>query len=148
MADYRQVVEKFQRAMSVQHDARAAVQVYAEDVTAIDFTMPAASMKGLQAKEAYLATFLRAFPDFSVETRNLFGSGDWFSAEITTRGTHTGPLQLGPGNTIPPTGRRIELPVCWVGRVNADGLCAEERIYYNAASLMEQLGLAGQGSAV
>ncbi len=104
--------------------------------------MPLAPAKGRQAKQEYLATFLRAFPDFSIETRNVFGSGDWFVAEITTRGTHTGPLQAGPETVIPPTGRRVEMPVCWVGRVDVEGIC-DERIYYDAANLKSQLGVNG-----
>lgn len=96
MTDHREIVERFQKAMSVQHDADAAAQIYAKDVTATDFTMPLAPAKGRQAKQEYLATFLRAFPDLSFETRNVFGSGDWFVAEITTRGTHTGPCKPDP----------------------------------------------------
>lgn len=58
--------------------------------------MPLAPAKGRQAKQEYLATFLGGFPDFSIENRNVFGSDDWFVAEITATGTHTEALQAGP----------------------------------------------------
>ena len=45
-------------------------------------------------------------------------AGDWFAAEMTLRGTHTGPPELGPGAVAPPTGKRIEVSGCWISRVN------------------------------
>ena len=59
------------------------------------------------------------------------------------KGTNTGPLEVEPGKTIPPTGKPVELKVCWVGRVSPDGLFTEDRTYDDVASFMQQLGLAG-----
>lgn len=137
------MVDAFRRAFFAQHDAKAAAQVYAADATLWDPSTPGV-IRGRQAMEENLAAYLRALPDISVETTNLFGSGDCFAAEFTMRGTNTGPFDMGPGNPIPPTGKRVELKLCWIGRVTPGGLCAEDRTYYDSATLMQQLGLAGQ----
>ncbi len=50
-----------------------------------------------------------------------------------------GPL-VGPSGTIPPTGRRIELPVGELLRVE-DGKITLVHAYYDGATLMRQLGV-------
>ena len=55
-------------------------------------------------------------------------------AETTWRGSHRGPF-LG----IEPTGRSIEVPVILVADLR-DGLMSGERIYWDRATVLEQLG--------
>jgi predicted ester cyclase len=54
-------------------------------------------------------------------------------AETTWRGKHTGPF-LG----VEPTGRSIEVPVILVAELR-DGLMGGERIYWDRATVLEQL---------
>jgi hypothetical protein len=68
-------------------------------------------------------------------------SGDTFVAEGLFKGRHDGPLEMG-GSEIPATGKSVEVPCCFIGRVSPNGLIAEDRTYLNAAIMMEQLGLA------
>jgi hypothetical protein len=139
---HARVVESFQTAFGVQHDARAAARLYAEDATLWDPLTPGV-IRGRKAIEENLASYLRAFPDAGIVVRNVFGAGDWFTAEMTFSGTNSGPLELEPGRTIPPTGKRAETLVCWVVRLTPDGLCAEDRTYYDVFGFLRQLGLAG-----
>jgi steroid delta-isomerase-like uncharacterized protein len=139
---YQQVVDRFQDAMFVKHDPRAAAQVYAEDAVLTDPTT-AGQIKGRKAIEGNLANILRGFPDMSCETRNVFASDGWFAAEFTVRGTHRGPLEVAPGQVIPPTGKPAEMMVCWIGRLDAKGEVAQDTTYYDSASLLQQLGLMG-----
>lgn len=138
-----QVVDRFVDAFFGRHDAEAAARIYAEDAILWDPGEPDV-VKGREAVRANLEGYLGAFPDFRGEITNLFGSADWGAAELTVRGTNTGPLETEPGVTIPPTGRSVELKVCWVFRATPDGLCAEDHTYYDNASLMAQLRL-GEG---
>jgi predicted ester cyclase len=97
-------------------------------------------MHGREAVRASVQSWLTAFPDTKWHVKNLMSSGDTFIAEGLFRGTHTGPLGT-PEGEIPPTGKSVELPCCFIGQVSENGLIAEDRTYLNAAIMMEQLGL-------
>jgi hypothetical protein len=142
---YRNVVNGFHQAVFVEHDAKRAVQFYTEDATLWE-PLPG-EIKGRKAIQEYLESLLQSFPDISAEIRNVFGSNDWFAAELIVRGTNTGPIDLPTGDTISATGRPVELKVCWLGKVSPDGLCVEDRTYYDNASFIEQLGLVSEQQA-
>ena len=141
-SDYQPIVDAFVDAMFVRHDPQAAAELYTDDARYWEPVLPA-PITGRQTIAEYLAGFVTAFPDLSAQVTNLFGSGDSFAAELTVHGTNTGPLELEPGQTIDPTGRPVELQVCWIGRTNSEGRFTEDRTYYDVASFMQQLGLAG-----
>jgi SnoaL-like polyketide cyclase len=56
--------------------------------------------------------------------------------EVTIRGTH-----LGPWRGLPATGRRLEFPLCGIYTFDANDRLAGERIYYDRALVLRQLGL-------
>lgn len=142
MTGYQRVIEDFQKAMFEEHDAEAVARLYAADAVYSDPAL--GQLQGTQAiKEAYEG-FLAAFPDISSNVVNVIGSDNMLAGELKVRGTHTGPLELGTGNTVPATGRNFELDVCWIGRIDSDGLIAEDRTYYDLAGWMRQLGLLEQ----
>jgi len=87
----------------------------------------------------FCAKFVTAFPDLSQDVRLLVDGGEYAFAEVVARGTHTGPLAT-PEGDIPPTGRTIEVPFCVLVRAR-EGLLSEGREYYDALSLLGQLGL-------
>ena len=47
----------------------------------------------------------------------------------------------GPGGTIPPTNKRVEIPFAAFVSLDSSGLVTEERRYYDMAGMMMQLGL-------
>ena len=96
---------------------------------------------GRDAVRDAMAAWFTAFPDVSWELQNLMSSGDTFIAEALFKGTHTGPMKTDQGE-ITATGKAVEMPCCFIGRVSPNGLIAEDRTYFNAATMMEQLGLA------
>lgn len=53
------------------------------------------------------------------------------------RGTHLGIWRGG----LPATGRRVEFPLCGVFTFDAEDRLAGERIYYDRATVLRQLGL-------
>jgi steroid delta-isomerase-like uncharacterized protein len=97
-------------------------------------------MHGREAWRAFCAVFVTAFPDLTQEVRLLVDAGEHAFAEVVARGTHTGPLAT-PDGEIAPTGRTIEVPFCVVMRAR-NGVLVDGREYYDAATLLGQLGLA------
>jgi aspartyl-tRNA synthetase len=94
---------------------------------------------GAGAMRAAIEGLVTAFPDYHLELRQAFGSGDWLTATIHTTATHTGPLSLGEA-TIPATGRAIEQD--WVAVIRFDGdRIAELHETYDQYALILQLGL-------
>lgn len=78
----------------------------------------------------------RAFPDQLIEIIALHSADDAVLMEAVARGTHTGPLR-----GLPPTGRRFEQKFLAIFVFQGDGLVCE-RVYYDAATLLRQLGVA------
>jgi hypothetical protein len=64
-------------------------------------------------------------------------------------GTHTGPLPTPSGETIPATGKQINVRSCDVATVEA-GVVTQHRFYFDQMEFLGQLGLLppeGAGSA-
>ena len=118
-------------------DAEGAAACYEPD--AIYHLYPEV-IHGREGVKASMESWFRAFPDTRWEVKSLMSSGDTFIAEGIFRGTHTGPMDMGDGE-LPATGNSVELPMCFIGKVSANGMIAEDRTYLNAAMLMEQLGV-------
>lgn len=81
-----------------------------------------------------------AFPGMRGEIENLVAAGDQVAWETTWKGVHTGPLTTPDGQTVPPTGRSVEVPACLVSRVSGDRV-VEQRHYFDMVTMMTQLGL-------
>jgi steroid delta-isomerase-like uncharacterized protein len=89
----------------------------------------------IEANEGWKA----AFPDARGTITAEFACDDRVVVEVTWAGTHSGPLQLPTGGSIPPTGRRIETPAAQVCRVE-DGKLAEVHHYFDMLGMLEQIG--------
>jgi len=83
-----------------------------------------------------------AMPDCKVEIKNVIGGDEWTVVEFIGRGTQTGPL-AGPQGTIAATQKKLELKVCEVFRLK-DGQITESHVYFDAATMLRQLGLLPQ----
>lgn len=88
-----------------------------------------------------------AFSDIQVESdpyHVTFGGGDWTCAISMTRGTHTGPLP-GPGGVmIPPTNKTFRVNFATMCRWR-DGKIIQEHVFWDTASMLEQLGIVPPG---
>jgi steroid delta-isomerase-like uncharacterized protein len=78
----------------------------------------------------------RAFPDQRNELLALHHADDAVLVEAVVRGTHNGPLR-----SLPPTGRRFELPILAMFVFEDDKLVCE-RVYFDQSTVMRQLGIA------
>jgi steroid delta-isomerase-like uncharacterized protein len=77
-----------------------------------------------------------AFPDQEVEIVALHSSDDAVLMEAVARGTH-----LGPYRGLPATGRKMEQPFLGVFVFEGERL-VNERVYYDTATVLQQLGIA------
>lgn len=122
------------------HDLDRMAAMASKDFELVDFAAEGQVFCGPQGFREWLQIFLTAFPDAKVELTNVVGAAEgWVSTEHIGWGTHTGPL-VGPSGTIPPTGRRAELPLGQLVRVE-NGKVALIHAYYDGATLMRQLGV-------
>lgn len=92
---------------------------------------------GLDGVRAYYAELLAALPDLEIDVRQCHAGEETIVLEVTIRGTHLGPWRGG----MPATGRRVELPLCGVFTFDAEDRLAGERIYYDRATVLRQIGL-------
>jgi steroid delta-isomerase-like uncharacterized protein len=78
----------------------------------------------------------RAFPDQEIEIVALHSADDAVLMEAIARGTHAGPLR-----GLPPTGRRFEQRFLAIFVFEDEELVCE-RVYYDTATILRQLGIA------
>lgn len=83
--------------------------------------------------------FAKAFPDMHRETYRYFVAGDTIIVELALQGTHLGPLKL-PFGTIPPTGKRMDVPCCDVFRL-VNGKIQSFNCYPSGTVMFAQLGV-------
>jgi len=91
---------------------------------------------GRDGVRAYYGELLRALPDLKIEVTRRHAALESVVLEVTIRGTH-----LGPWRGLPATGRRVEFPLCGIFTFGADDRLEGERIYYDRAAVLRQLGL-------
>ena len=96
---------------------------------------------GVDEEVAYSQGLFEAFPDLHVDIKQTIAQGDFVVAELTFAGTHEGPLTMPGGPTVPPTGKKVVVPVSNTFKF-ADGKVARNSLYYDQMTMMAQLGLA------
>ena len=84
----------------------------------------------------------QAMPDVKGTVTSAVASGNTATLEITWEGTQTGPL-VGPGGTIPASGKRQVTRAAWIATIQGDKI-KETHHYFDMMSLLQQLGAAPQ----
>jgi steroid delta-isomerase-like uncharacterized protein len=121
------------------HDVERAVAIFSDDVVWQDTGSPQA-MHGKDAIRQYLQGWFSAFPDIKLTVTNRVVSEDQVASELEFVGTNSGPLQLGPGASIPATGKKVNGRGTYFVRFK-DGKPVEVHSYPDLAGMMMQLGL-------
>ncbi len=124
-----------------EHDIDRYLSHVADDIVVINLKNPEPE-RGKTAYRQFFEGAFAAFPDYAIVVKNRTVTEDTIVGEINFGGTHDGPLELGPGQTLPPTGRKISVEGIYVNTVR-DGKVVESRQYPNLLGLMAQLGLMG-----
>ncbi len=79
---------------------------------------------------------MTGFPDLNVDVKHQHVSDEAVIAERMLSGTHNNPWR-----EIPTTGKRIEVPACVVFTFDEKEKIAGERVYFDTALLLTQLGV-------
>ena len=98
---------------------------------------------GRNGVRSYYADLLRALPDLVIDVVRRHVAADGIILEVEIRGTHRGAWRH-----LPATGRRVRFPLCGVFTFDANNRLAGERIYYDRASVLRQLGVFHDPSTV
>src|SRR5215472_14996747 len=75
-------------------------------------------------------------PDLRIEVQQRYASEDVVILEVLITGHH-----LGPWRGLLPTGRFIQFPLCGIFTFDDENQLAGEKIYYDRATVLRQLGL-------
>jgi steroid delta-isomerase-like uncharacterized protein len=134
--DITQVLKRETEAWNA-HDADGVAAGYAEDAVLYDVALPE-PLRGRAAIRDSVAGYLAAFPDFHVEDLGEpIVSGNRVAQEWKVTGTNDGELM-----GMPPTGKSATTFGCGTAEFGDDGLIHRAGNYWNAAALMQQLGVA------
>jgi steroid delta-isomerase-like uncharacterized protein len=91
---------------------------------------------GRNGVRAYYDALIRSVPDLLIDVQREHVSADHVVLEVVIRGTHVGTWRGLPG-----TGRTLAIPLCGVFTFDGADRLAGERIYYDRATVLRQLGV-------
>jgi steroid delta-isomerase-like uncharacterized protein len=137
MATARQIAETYFAAALDRGDLEDALRQLRQDV---EFTSPAAQIRGRDELRPYLEGFAGAFPDARYRINWAIESGTSAALEGVYSGTHTGTLRMPDGTQLAATGRHVSVPFVTLFDVKDDKI-SSHRAYWDVATVMAQLGL-------
>jgi steroid delta-isomerase-like uncharacterized protein len=91
---------------------------------------------GRDGVRTFYADLLRAMPDLRIDVEHRHVSDASVVLEVIIRGHH-----LGAWRGLPPTGRAVEFPLCGIYTFDDEDRLAGEKIYYDRATILRQLGV-------
>jgi|HubBroStandDraft_1064217.scaffolds.fasta_scaffold15839_4 steroid delta-isomerase-like uncharacterized protein len=133
-----QAVSSYWRAWS-EHNLNDLLELLAPDFISRS-SLSQGRATGKEAIAKGFAMFDKALPDLREEITSLVTADNSVVCEVEETATFTGPMHLG-AHVIAPTNRSYTLPVASFFRINAQGLIAEQRTYWDTASWAKQLGV-------
>ncbi len=130
-------VERWREAVS-RGDMAAYATLYAPEAVLFVPLSPD-PIRGREAIREYEASLRVAFPEARLELHHPVIAGTHVAVEWEYGGKNTGPITT-PFRIIPPTGQEMHIHGASFLHFH-DGLITQERRYYDARSLYQQLGL-------
>lgn len=91
---------------------------------------------GLDGVRGYYHQLMTALPDLSIEVKKRYVTDENIVLEVVIRGTH-----LGAWRGLPGTGKKVEFPLCAIYTFDENDKLAGERIYYDRATPLRQVGV-------
>lgn len=92
--------------------------------------------EGADGVRQYYEELVAAIPDLVIEIANRHVAEETIVLEVTISGSH-----FGAWRGLPATGRPLRFSLCAVYTFDAHDQLASERIYYDRAGLLHQLGV-------
>jgi steroid delta-isomerase-like uncharacterized protein len=108
----------------------------AEDVVFRDQAQSRSFVGRAAVETVWQALFADGFAEVRIEVHALVSDDTAAALQFTFRGRHRGHFM-----DIPPTGREVAIPMALFCRIEA-GQIQEATLYYDAGTLLRQLGLA------
>lgn len=118
------------------HDPDAWAGDFSSDATVVG---PGAAGSGTEMVKTFYSIWQDAFPDNEVRVIDIFEDGGTAILRAEFQGTHTQTMHA-PDQTIPATGRRVNIPFVTVDRI-VEGKITEFALYFDRAELLGQVGL-------
>lgn len=117
------------------HDLEGILKTFG-DAVAYEDQAWRSEYPGAAGIRSYYEQLLEASSDLRIEIEQEHVSGAAVILEVVVRGTHTGEWY-----GLPSTGRPFEFPLCAVYTFDENDRLAGERIYYDRATVLNQLGV-------
>jgi len=133
MSSNADILRRLAEAHTAQ-DYETVAELLADDCEFIDCATGEKSI----GRDAVMETFKKwesAFPDMEISVLNVVSTENGAAGEFLARGTQTGPL-----GDIPATDKAVEEHMALIAEIE-DGKLTGIREYYDAMTLMTQLGL-------
>ena len=128
-----QIVEEHVRNENI-HDLDELMRTFGADAR-YDVIPWGAKYLGQEQVRSFYDGILQGLPDLNIDVKQRYQTEEAVILEVIIRGTHTGTL-----NGIPPTGNRVEFPLCAIYTFTSEDRLAGEKIYFDNATLLTQLG--------
>lgn len=136
--DRREQVEQAIAALNA-HDAAGFAATYGPDAIVYTAASPE-PVRGRAAIQRDVEQWITAMPDLVLETEEVLVDGLTAVVRLLFVGTHTGPLMTASGE-VPPTGRRVSVPMAVFNRHDESGTTEVEHRYLDMMTMAQQLGL-------
>jgi steroid delta-isomerase-like uncharacterized protein len=128
------IVEQHVR-LENEHDLEGVLATFG-DGARYDDEAWAEHFEGASGVRQFYEQIMKALPDLKIDVQRRHVADDAILLEVIIRGTH-----LGPWRGLPPTGRRVNIPLLGVYTFDQQDRLAGERIYYDRATVLRQLGV-------
>ncbi|OBH41310.1 ester cyclase [Mycobacterium mantenii] len=113
------------------HDIEATIATFAQP----RYEVNGAPSEGAEAVRELLQGLMIGLPDLHAELGKMRHADDAVFGEGLITGTHNGEWA-----GIPPTGRRIEIPIVGIFEFDGDRLLCE-KVYFDMATVLIQMGV-------
>jgi len=121
--------------MENRHDLEGIMQTFGAGACYDDEPWNA-HYRGRDEVRGFYADMLRALPDLHIDVRHRHVAAEAVILEVVIVGHH-----LGDWRGLMATGRPIEFPLCGIFTFDQDDRLAGEKIYYDRAMVLRQLGV-------
>jgi steroid delta-isomerase-like uncharacterized protein len=128
------IVERHIR-LENEHDLEGVLRTFGETARYDDEAW-GEHYEGVSGVRAFYEQLMKALPDLEIEVQRRHVTDDAIVMEVIIRGTH-----LGEWRGLPATGRPVEFPLCGVYTFDSDNRLAGEKIYYDRATVLRQVGV-------
>lgn len=116
------------------HDIDRFVSLFTDDCIYEDVAAGKVN-RGKEELKAFFQAMLVWSPDFKLELKSVFCTGDWGASEWVLTGTHAGDL---PG--LPATGKSFSIRGVSINQMR-NGKVSRQSDYWNMMSFLQQVGL-------